>query len=98
MRTNAHLPAGHAMKEEIIDTQHVHLDDPYEIRYWTERFQATPEDGRPPLRAAGREPPRAAGARPLTGPCPRPHQLAYFAAMYIAGNCFCSASSLGRSL
>lgn len=55
------------MKEETIDTQHVHLDDPYEIRYWTERFHATPEEVQSALDAAGPDPAPDAVERRLNG-------------------------------
>ena len=57
------------MKEDAatIDTQRVHLDDECEIRYWTERFHASPEEVQSALDAAGPEPAPDAVERRLNG-------------------------------
>ena len=56
------------MKEDaIIDTRHVHLDDERQIRYWTERFGATPQEVQSALDAAGPDPAPDAVERRLNG-------------------------------
>ena len=56
------------MKEDAtIDTDHVHLDDERQIRYWTERFGATAQEVQSALDAAGSDPAPDAVERRLNG-------------------------------
>ena len=54
-------------QDAIIDTRHVHLDDEQQIRYWTERFGATPQEVQSALDAAGCDPAPDAVERRLNG-------------------------------